>query len=197
MHQDFVRLPFAALLVVAAESATGNPGAAETESASTTVIVVRHAEKVDDSRDPVLSEAGAERAEALAETLEFAGLDVVYASQYQRTRLTASPAAEAAGLPVRIEPIEGEIEAWAQDFAAQLVQEHPGQTILVAGHSNTVPPLVTALCRCEVAPLTDSDYDRVYILNGPERNSPPGLDLIKTRYGPPGSLAMGKPEEVP
>ena len=122
--------------------------AAETAAITpSTVIVVRHAEKVDDLRDPALSEAGSERAEALAAALENVGLDAVYVSQYQRTRLTAEPAAEAAGLPVRMEPIEGEIEAWAQAFAAALVQEHPGQTILVAGHSNTEPPLVAALCR--------------------------------------------------
>ena len=41
--------------------------------------------------------------------------------------------------------------------------------MLVAGHSNTVPPLVAALCRCEVAPLADSDYDRIYILNMAEQ----------------------------
>ena len=67
----------------------------------------------------------------------------------------------------------------------QLVQEHPGQTILVAGHSNTVPPLVAALCRCEVAPLADSDYDRIYILNMAEQGSQPRFELIRARYGKP------------
>lgn len=146
----------------------------------TTVIVVRHAEKVDESRDPELSEAGVERAEALAETLEHAGLDAVYASQYQRTRLTAMPAARAAGLSVRIAPIEGDIDAWAQGFAAELAHEHGGETVLVAGHSNTVPPLVEALCDCRVEALTDSDYDRLYIVTGAGGEFP---SLIAARYG--------------
>ncbi len=169
--------------------------AAETAAiASLTVIVVRHAEKVDDSRDPALSKAGSERAEALAAAVENAGLDAFYASQYQRTRLTAMPAAEAAGLPVRIEPIEDDIEAWAQAFAAELVEKHPGQSILVAGHSNTVPPLVAALCRCEVAPLADSDYDRIYILTMAEQGSqPPRFDLIGARYGSPDTHSPAKP----
>jgi len=154
-------------------------------STPVTVIVVRHAEKIDDSRDPVLSEAGAERAQALAEMLEHAGLDAVYASQYRRTRLTAEPAAEAAGLKVIVEPIEGDIGAWAQAFSAALVQAHSGQTVLVAGHSNTVPPLVAALCRCDVAPLEESDYDRLYILNMVDRGSQPRFDLIRARYGEP------------
>ena len=185
MRQTFVQIPFAVVLLLAMPPAPASAGSTQTEAATTTVIVVRHAEKVDDSRDPVLSEAGAKRAEALAEILEHAGLDVVYASQYQRTRLTAMPAAEAAGSSVRIEPIEGDIEDWAQAFAEQLVQEHPGQTILVAGHSNTVPPLVAALCRCEVAPLADSDYDRIYILNMAEQASQPRFDLVRARYGEP------------
>ncbi|HMB39626.1 MAG TPA: phosphoglycerate mutase family protein [Wenzhouxiangellaceae bacterium] len=145
-----------------------------------TVIVVRHAEKIDDSRDPALSEAGAERAEALAETLEHAGLDAAYASQYQRTRLTAMPAARAAGLPVRVEPIEGDVDAWTQGFSAELARDHRCETVLVVGHSNTVPPLVAALCGCQVEPLTDSDYDRIYIVNGARSRTP---DLIVARYG--------------
>jgi len=150
------------------------------DSPPVTVIVVRHAEKIDDSRDPALSEAGSERAEALAEVLEHAGLGAVYASQYQRTRLTAMPAARAAGLAVRIEPIEGDVAAWAQGFAAELARDHAGETVLVAGHSNTVPPLVAVLCGCQVEQLADSDYDRIYLVNGAGSESP---DLVVARYG--------------
>ena len=86
-----------ALTLLAAAQSSAETSAQISAAAPATIIVVRHAEKVDDSRDPALSEAGAKRAEALAEMLEHAGLDAVYASQYQRTRLTAMPAAEAAG----------------------------------------------------------------------------------------------------
>ncbi|HRP71338.1 MAG TPA: hypothetical protein PK743_01720, partial [Luteimonas sp.] len=34
-------------------------------------------------------------------------------------------------------------------------------TVLVAGHSNTVPGIVTALCACEVEAMPDSEYDRL------------------------------------
>ena len=156
-------------------------GAEETATVSgATVIVVRHAEKIDDSRDPALSEAGVERAEALAEALAHAGLDAAYASQYQRTRLTAMPAAQAAGLSVRIAPIEGDIDDWAQGFSAELAQNHAGETVLVAGHSNTVPPLVAVLCGCRVEPLTDSDYERIYLVTGAGTGHP---ELVVARYG--------------
>ena len=174
-----------ALTLLAAAGASAETSAQISAAAPATIIVVRHAEKVDDSRDPVLSEAGAKRAEALAEMLEHAGLDAVYASQYQRTRLTAMPAARAAGIPVRIEPIEGDVAEWAHGFAATLARDHAGQTVLVLGHSNTVPPLVAALCHCEVAPLADSDYDRIYILSMAEQASQPRFELIRARYGAP------------
>ena len=63
-----------------------------------TVILVRHAEKVDASADPLLSEPGVMRAQALAAVTAQADLTHVYSTPLQRTRLTAAPAAEAAGL---------------------------------------------------------------------------------------------------
>lgn len=174
-------VPLVALALMTATPGAATPADDNDSARATTIIVVRHAEKeIDDSRDPALSQTGLQRAQALAEVLEHAGLDAIYASQYQRTRLTATPAAEAAGLAVRTEQIEGDIKVWAQHFSANLLREHPGQTILVAGHSNTVPPLVAALCRCEVEPLAEDDYDRLFIVNRADGNEP---SLIAARYG--------------
>ena len=53
------------------------------------VIVVRHAERADESQDSLLSAPGTARAEALARHLEQAGVTSIYVTQYQRTRLTA------------------------------------------------------------------------------------------------------------
>ncbi|MDT8439695.1 MAG: phosphoglycerate mutase family protein [Wenzhouxiangellaceae bacterium] len=141
---------------------------------------MRHAEKVDDSQDPPLSGAGEARARALAGVLADAGLDATYASQYRRTRQTAKPAADAAGIEVRIAPIEGEIAAWAGPFAETLIERHGGETVLVVGHSNTVPALVAKLCDCTIQPLTDADYDHLYIV---ERASGRPARLIRARYG--------------
>lgn len=173
----FLALPALAWIVTAPASTADQTASAV---APVTIIVVRHAEKADDSRDPALSVAGRKRAQALAEVLEHAGLGAVYASQYQRTRLTAMPAAESAGLAVRIDPVEGDIPAWAQGFAAEVVRQNPGGTVLIAGHSNTVPPLVAALCRCDVEPLTEDDYDRLFIINRADGEYP---SLITARYG--------------
>jgi phosphohistidine phosphatase SixA len=43
----------------------------------------------------------------------------------------------------------------AKDLASTLKQRHASGTVLVVGHSNTVPAIAAALCACVVAPLRD------------------------------------------
>ena len=63
-------------------------------AASTTVILVRHAEKAaEPADDPPLTAAGATRADALVDLVKDAGVTAVVSTQFQRTRLTAAPTA--------------------------------------------------------------------------------------------------------
>jgi broad specificity phosphatase PhoE len=127
----------------------------------TVIVVVRHAEKAAlPPRDPALTPAGENRARALAEHLAATPLAAVYATPYQRTQLTAAPSARAHGLDVTIRPADES----AQSLAQWLRQSHAGQTVLVVGHSNTVPALVKALTGIEVAPIDDADYSRRYTI---------------------------------
>ena len=80
-------------------------------SVAQTVILVRHAEKVDASADPVLSEAGQRRAFDLAVALGDADLTHVFTSPLQRTVLTARPAAEAHAINPEVISFEGGTEA--------------------------------------------------------------------------------------
>lgn len=130
------------------------------------VVIVRHSEKAaDDPRDPTLSEAGQARALALAKALEHARLDVAYSTQYRRTRLTAEPAAEAAGLEVQVRPIDGNNAAtYAADLARDLRALPAGSTALVVGHSNTVPDLVQAISGQAAAPMPESEFDRYTVI---------------------------------
>lgn len=128
-------------------------------SAGATFIVVRHAEKsTDDPKDPSLSEAGRARANALARQFEGRPLAAAYATGFKRTQQTALPAASASGIGVTL--YDASIPA--VDFVGALRRVHAQGTILVVGHSNTVPDIVAALCGCPVAPLGDSDYGRLY-----------------------------------
>lgn len=124
----------------------------------TTVILVRHAEKADDGRDSELSEAGRQRAAALAKTLRDLPIDAVWHSEYRRTAATVAPLCEARGLLPTV--------AKAADTAGlvRTLQRLPaGRTVLVCGHSNTVPALVQALGGHKVE-IPDDRFDALVVL---------------------------------
>ena len=121
------------------------------------VVLVRHAEKVDDSRDAELSETGRARAEVLAALLKDMKIDTIYSSDYIRTRDTARPLAEALGLELELYN-PGDLEALATKLRAA-----EGR-ILVVGHSNTTPRLVGLIGGEPGTDIADDEYDRLYIV---------------------------------
>ncbi len=125
-------------------------------SAGASFVVVRHAEKVDDgSRDPALSARGRIRAQALAQQLGDAPLVAVYSTAFRRTQQTAQPAASMHRIPVTTY----DASTPAVELAASLRARYSSGTVLVVGHSNTVPGIAAALCTCRVAALGEDDYD--------------------------------------
>lgn len=124
-----------------------------------TYVIVRHAEKgTDNARDPSLSATGQLRAQALARQWATPPLIAAYATAFKRTQQTALPAATASGINITTY----EASQPARDFVAELRHAQPRGTILVVGHSNTVPHIVAALCACTIAPLGENDYDHLY-----------------------------------
>lgn len=121
------------------------------------VYLVRHAEKVDDSRDPALSEAGKARAGRLAAMLRDAGITHVWSTDYQRTRHTAEPVARAASLTVEL------YDPRDPAGLATKLKATPGRH-LVVGHSNTTPGLVEALGGDPRGTIADDEYDRLYLV---------------------------------
>lgn len=160
-------------------------------------IVVRHAEKNDDgSRDPALNAKGRVRAQALRDALADEPLQAVYATDFQRTRQTAQPTAQARQLEVATY----DAKQPAAEFAAQLRQRHTGGAVLVVGHSNTVPDIVAALCGCKAPPLDETEYDR---LSTVEIAAGKPTRLTQRRYGSPereavagADFEMGAGEQV-
>jgi broad specificity phosphatase PhoE len=132
-------------------------GALSSARADTVLVVVRHGEKVDESPDAELSDAGRIRARALAAILKDAGIEAVYSTDYARTRDTARPTADAISKPVEIYDGDG-LEPFAQNLRAR------GVRALVVGHSDTTPELVKLLGGEPGSPIASDEYDRLYIL---------------------------------
>lgn len=160
---DRIRMStFLALLAAIATggcaSSPSGPATPEPPWPGLVVVVVRHAEKdtATDSDDPPLTRAGQARAERLARSLAGAPVVATYATAYRRTRATAEPTATASGLPVTTY----DARRPAGELAGQLRGKHAGGTVLVVGHSNTVPALAAALCGCDVSPMDESEYGR-------------------------------------
>lgn len=170
-------------------AAFGNIGAQPS-----TVILVRHAEKAAAPReDPVLTEAGAQRSIDLASALASARVTAVFATQFQRTQLTAKPSADANGLtPIIIRAgVPGVTHA---DAVAAAVKSLPaGDVVLVVGHSNTIPAIVAALGGPKLPDLCDAQYATLFILEFPPSGAP---RLIRATYGatdPPDADACARP----
>ena len=124
-------------------------------------VLVRHAEKAaQPAADPGLEPHGTTRAATLARRLAGQSLVAVYATQFRRTQDTAAPAARAAG--VAITPYDAAVAP--AEFAAALRRRHGTGTVLVVGHSNTIPGIVEALCSCATAPLREDQYDQLYTI---------------------------------
>ncbi|HVH12537.1 MAG TPA: histidine phosphatase family protein [Longimicrobium sp.] len=144
--------------LLAAGLLAATPAAAQD---STVVVLVRHAEKAAvEGNDPPLSEAGEARAHALAAVLAGMRFDAVIATERQRTQATARPLSQAQGLDPEIVALSGP----HVENVAEAVRRHMGHTVLVVGHSNTVPRIVHALGGPQLRDLCEPEFSHLYVL---------------------------------
>ncbi len=151
--------------------------------AQTTVFIVRHAEKGGmPVSNPPLTEAGKKRANELAQMLRSVRLTVVLTSEFERTIETARPTAEAKNLEItrhRARDVPGLVK--------RIMTKYQGGTLLVSGHSDTIPVLFTQLGveRAEVPEIAHDEYDNLFVLfiaKGGE------VTLQRLRYGAPSEV---------
>lgn len=142
------------------------------------VWIVRHAEKDTSDpkeRDPDLSTAGAERAEALKKELKGQRIDSIFSTDYKRTKLTGFPLADITGISIKTyEPSK------AAALVKSLKENAAGKKILIVGHSNTVLELIEAFgAKRPVTSISDSEYDYLFsmIIKGDK------VDVKVDKYG--------------
>lgn len=133
------------------------------QSDITTVIFVRHAEKVNDgSKDPELSPEGVQRTTRLSQTLSRQPIQAIYSTNYKRTRNTVSPLADAVHLKVEL------YESMTPELLQKIIQTHKGGTVVICGHSNTTPAMVNQLTGEEtLKQFEDSDYGNLIVASVP------------------------------
>ena len=145
-------------------------------AAQRTIVLVRHAEKADQSQDALLSAAGLARAKALADLLRGTGVTHIVTTEYRRTQSTAKPLADALGITPSIVP------ARALPTLVQRVRGYgPDAVVLVVGHSNTLPQALTAFGWPNTIDLHDRDYDDVFVLV--PRGEGLGPTVVRLKYG--------------
>ncbi len=144
----------------------------------TTVYILRHAEKAaGPQNDPPLTPAGTARAQTLAHVMTAVDLDGIYASQAQRTQLTAQPTATAKGLSIQI------YQALDTASVTQTVlASHRGKTSMIVGHSNTVDDIMRDLGASNPPIIDDTKFDRLFILHLLGHGV---VHLDELRYGAP------------
>jgi broad specificity phosphatase PhoE len=148
-------------------------GSATEALAQKAVFIVRHAERVDESSDSPLSAVGERRAEVLAVMLADAGVTAIYTTEYQRTVKTGEPLARRLGLSI----------ARTSRPPAELVPEirarHEADTVLIVGHSNTVPDILAAFGHSARVTIANDEYTNLFVLI-PGQGGPP--TMVRLRF---------------
>lgn len=127
----------------------------------TTFILVRHSEKADDgTRNPPLNEKGKKRSENLAALLNNQNIAALYSTPFKRTKETLQPIGEGKNLEVlTYDPYAKDV--WLKEVNAK----HLGGTVVIGGHSNTIPNLANILIGEEkFSQFDESDYSNLIII---------------------------------
>ena len=136
---------------------------------TTTVVLVRHAEKqIGTISDAPLSPQGEIRATRLAQMFgdaeAFGRVQQIYVTDTRRTQQTAAGLAQRLGLT----PVIVEARTSNADLARRVLRENRGGLAIVVGHSNTVPQLVAQLANRDSVPaIGDEEFDTMYVVTVP------------------------------
>lgn len=148
-----------------------------TACSTTTVYIIRHAEKVSETDSTDLSPTGFARAAALADTLANKGIDSIFTTPYRRTRQTAQPTAIRLHKPI--------LYYASPPAIVSRINRMRNKKVLVVGHSNTILEIAKQLKVKPVHTTIESgDFDnllRVVIKRGPFGRS---ASIFETTFGP-------------
>jgi broad specificity phosphatase PhoE len=124
---------------------------------TTTYYFIRHAEKVDNSKNPDLSEIGLQRAQIWNKIFSEISLDAIYSTDYIRTIQTATPTANSKNITIlNYDPKTIDLQSFKKNTL--------GKKVLVVGHSNTIPNFVNQIINKNIyRDIDDKTFGNLYI----------------------------------
>lgn len=128
---------------------------------TTTYFFIRHTEKDlsnPKNKDPELTEEGKIRAQKWAKVFSEVKLDMVFSTDYTRTRNTAKPIAESQNLEIVLyDP--GNLN----DLDFQ--EKSKGKTCVIVGHSNTTPDFVNKIIgNKKYSSIDEKIYGKLFVI---------------------------------
>jgi hypothetical protein len=181
------------LAVILAGCSIATPNITSTPGTTTTIIIVRHAER-DPGLDPPLNEEGRARAQILSEVLRQNGVNAIYTMDAIRNRETAEPIATRLGLTPSLVSIDQllDTKALAKRLVTQWLNKHSGGVVLwignigsnVTGQNGTLEEIYRLLGGTGTPP---NRYQDMHLIVVPEEGKGKP-NFVQTIYGPKSSL---------
>lgn len=161
------------LLIILIATLTLTISYGQEEGDITTIILIRHAEKLSDgTNNPDLSPEGKDRALKLQTKFAQAGITAIYSTPYQRTMNTVTPLSKTLGIDIQ------EYNPSDKNFIQSIYRQNMGNTILVSGHSNTTPFAVNSLIGEEkYKDIHHDEYGRIFIVTISDKSKTSVLEI--------------------
>ena len=129
-------------------------------SGKTNLYFVRHAEK-EAGNDPVLTEKGKKRAGDLMRALKNKHVKRIYVTQFKRTQMTG----DSLRIQLGIDTVHYQASENGIDLFNKIAAHGDfNKTILVIGHSNTVPDYIkkAGVINYPLTDIPDAEFDNLY-----------------------------------
>jgi broad specificity phosphatase PhoE len=140
------------------------------QESTTTIYLLRHAEKAaDGTADPGISDAGRERTKAWGEYFKDKKIKSYYSTKYKRAVETASwtgtytlPNPGVPGTTTSLNLRNYDPMTFSLNDVAQ---KHKAESIVIVGHSNTIPTLVNNFIGDRKYPdMQENEFGNLYII---------------------------------
>jgi Histidine phosphatase superfamily (branch 1) len=192
MRHFFVH-PTLLLAAVLAGCSITTPSIISQPGTTTTIILVRHAER-DPGLDPPLNEEGRARAQILSDVLRQNGVTAIYTMDSIRNRETAEPIATRLGLTPSLVSVDQllDTKALAKRLVTEWLNKNTGGVVLwignvgsnVTGQNGTLEEIYRLLGGTGTPP---NRYQDMHVIVVPEQGKGKP-SFVQTIYGPKSSL---------